>query len=114
MHIAHLFTLSGDTNVLPQKVKMHERRPSLDYHGERMHSEYNDDDEEYVWFVIHPLNDKRTFELFWWRFRQRSLWSDNNYMTTGDWQVQEHWEEAVHGPADHQWVWWVVHFSISI
>ena len=46
MHIAHLFTLSGDTNVLPQKVKMHERRPSLDYHGERMHGEYNDDDDE--------------------------------------------------------------------
>ena len=50
MHIAHLFTLSGDTKVLPQEVKMHERRPSLDYHGERMHGEYNNS-ETYLLFI---------------------------------------------------------------
>ena len=50
MHIAHLFTLSGDTKVRPHKIKMHERRLSLHYHGKRMHSEYNDDDEEEDYF----------------------------------------------------------------
>ena len=42
--------------MLPQEVKMHERRPSLDYHGKRMHSEYNVvDDEECFLFVIDPV-----------------------------------------------------------
>ena len=72
----HLLIISGDTKVLPQEVKMHERRPSLDYNGERMHGEYNDDDNDgdYFWFVIHPLNDKSAFELFLWRSRQRGHW----------------------------------------
>ena len=42
----YLLTTLGNTKVLPQEVKMHERRLSLDYHGKRMHGEYNDDDEE--------------------------------------------------------------------
>ena len=42
----YLLTTLGNTKVLPQEVKMHERRPSLDYHSKRMHGEYNDDDEE--------------------------------------------------------------------
>ena len=52
----YLLTTLGNTKVLPQEVKMHERRPSLDYHGKRMHSEYNDDDDEdYFWFLIDPV-----------------------------------------------------------
>ena len=52
----YLLTTLGNTEVLPQEVKMHERRPSLDYHGERMQSEYNDDDDEdYFWFLIDPV-----------------------------------------------------------
>ena len=75
--LKYLFTISGDTKVLPQEVKMHERRPSLDYHGKRMHSEYNDyDDEEkdYFWFVIDPVKNISAFELFLWRCRQRGHW----------------------------------------
>ena len=60
---------------------MHERRPSLDYHSERMHSEYNDDDdaddddeEDYFWFVIDPVKNISAFELFLWRCRQRGHW----------------------------------------
>ena len=72
----YLLTTSGNTKVLPQEVKMHERRPSLDYHGKRMHSEYNDDDDEedYFLFVIDPLKNISAFELFLWRCRQRGHW----------------------------------------
>ena len=34
----YLLTTSGNTKVLPQEVKMHKRRPSLDHHSKRMHS----------------------------------------------------------------------------
>ena len=38
----------------------------------------------------------------------------NDWITTGDRQVQEHWDEAVHEPAEHQWFWWVVHFTKTL
>ena len=65
----YLLTTSGNTEVLPQEVKMHERRPSLHYHGKRMHSEYNDDDEEedYFWFVIDPVKNISAFDFSLWR-----------------------------------------------
>ena len=79
-----------------------------------MHSEYDDDEEECFWFVIHPLKDISAFELFCDNIYIKNLKNDNADITAGDRQVQEHWEEAVHGPADHQWVWWVVQLSITI
>ena len=43
----HMTRISGDTKVFPRPpVQMPARRPSQDYHRKRMHSEYNDDDEE--------------------------------------------------------------------
>ena len=61
----YLLTTLGNTKVLPQEVKMHERRPSLHYHGKRMHSEYNydDDDEECFLFVIDPVKNISASEL---------------------------------------------------
>ena len=82
----YLLTTSGNTKVLPQEVKMHERRPSLDYHGKRMHSEYNDyddDEKDYFWFVIDPVKNISAFELFCgdvdkevteWQWRHHCRW----------------------------------------
>ena len=76
----YLLTTSGDTKVLPQAIKMHERRPSLDYHGKRMHSEYNvdEEDEDCFWFVIDPVkNIQGAF------FNCSSLFSVPKWKTTG-------------------------------